>query len=107
MQAVARRMVASRGRWLQGVEDLEEVLSERLQQLPAPSSERRSAEVVREAPLVHMPDELPAERARVRADPGGMPCTTSRPVTVDAGAEREVVMWCSTAWWTCSTGRRG
>lgn len=67
----------------QGVEDLEEVLSERLQQLPAPgaaaveqqqqqgrrcSTDSAAARPqVAELPLPQLPDDLPAERARVRA----------------------------------------
>lgn len=47
----------------QGVDDLEEVLSERLQQLPAPASRQGSgaAAVSREEPAVVIPDELPNE----------------------------------------------
>lgn len=50
----------------QGVDDLEEVLSERLQQLPAPSSRRNSGAAPAQ-PSVVIPDELPVEeRSKVR-----------------------------------------
>ena len=48
----------------QGCEDLEEVLSERLQQLPAPLESAPSAGSQPEPPVV-IPDDLPAERERV------------------------------------------
>ncbi|CAL5222770.1 g5183 [Coccomyxa viridis] len=47
----------------EGCEDLEEVLSERLQQLPAPLESAPSAGSQQEPPLV-IPDDLPAERER-------------------------------------------
>ena len=50
---------------LQGCEDLEEVLSERLQQLPAPLETAASAGSQQEPPVI-IPDDLPAERERVR-----------------------------------------
>ena len=86
--ALRSAVALSRAWWLQGVEDLEEVLSERLQQLPAPSSERRSVEAAREAPLVHMPDELPAERARVR----GGPCCTQH-LCCGSGVAAGHIVW--------------
>ncbi len=50
----------------QGVEDLEEVLSERLQQLPAPTS-RQNSDAAPAQPSVVIPDELPIEeRSKVR-----------------------------------------
>ena len=49
----------------QGCEDLEEVLSERLQQLPAPLERAPSAGSQPEPPVL-IPDDLPAERERVR-----------------------------------------
>ena len=52
----------------QGCEDLEEVLSERLQQLPAPLESAPSAGSQQEPPVV-IPDDLPAERERVRPQP--------------------------------------
>ena len=47
----------------QGVDDLEEVLSERLQQLPAPASRQGSGVLAasQEEPPVVIPDELPVE----------------------------------------------
>ena len=51
----------------QGCEDLEEVLSERLQQLPAPLESAPSAGSQQEPPVV-IPDDLPAERERVRLE---------------------------------------
>ena len=53
----------------QGCEDLEEVLSERLQQLPAPLESAPSAGSQQEPPRVVIPDDLPAERERVRLQP--------------------------------------
>lgn len=53
---------------VQGCEDLEEVLSERLQQLPAPLESAPSAGSQQEPPLV-IPDDLPAERERVSLQP--------------------------------------
>ncbi|CAL8461912.1 g1443 [Coccomyxa elongata] len=44
----------------EGVEDLEEVLSERLQQLPAPTS-RQNSDAAAAQPSVVIPDELPTE----------------------------------------------
>lgn len=51
---------------VQGVDDLEEVLSERLQQLPAPTSRQNSGAAPAQ-PNVVIPDELPTEeRSKVR-----------------------------------------
>ncbi|CAK0783692.1 hypothetical protein CVIRNUC_006891 [Coccomyxa viridis] len=47
----------------EGCEDLEEVLSERLQQLPAPLETAASAGSQQEPPVI-IPDDLPAERER-------------------------------------------
>lgn len=57
----------------QGCEDLEEVLSERLQQLPAPLESAPSAGSQQEPPVV-IPDDLPAERERVRLQPALTHC---------------------------------